>query len=192
MMEDASDYGDEDYNPETLRTNRFTLKLSGLSNLKFDVEGHSVTDGQPWKGLTFIECKTGECFLNIESGRKKSNKVSNWFKNAIGGGSAIACDNYDTLPGKLNFAIRGTMKFNHGGNTYVGKDFVIAQGNNARGRNNWWIGGKNLATVANQPGILAAAAQTFNYGPGNIMPAKVTFMAAIGCVSNMQMGVIKL
>ena len=134
-----------------------------------------------------VHSSQAECEMTVRAGRKGSSDVANWFKDKIGHGSATACSSIDSLPGKLNFAFVGKMEFDFGGNTLKGKDLVIAQGNN--GRNNWWIGGPNMVQIAVQPGIAAAAAQTFHYKV--FIPAKVTFFASFGCISNMQMGVIK-
>ena len=86
--------------------------------MKFDVEDHSITSGQPWEGVTDIKCSQAECEMTVRAGRKGSSDVANWFKDAIGQGSAIACSSIDSLPGKLNFAFVGNMEFDFGSNRY--------------------------------------------------------------------------
>ena len=176
----------------TIRTNRFELKMAGLSNLKFELQtdkSYCITEGQPWEGISKIECSSDGCTLFVEAGRKKSKQVADWFIKTIESGSAIGCDSYDTLPDELNFAFIGTMSFDHRGNTYTGKDIVIAQGSRVWSRNNWWIGGPNMSTFAIVgPGITGIAGQNFT---GKLkIPAKVTFTTSIGEAYTVKVGVI--
>lgn len=173
----------------TIRTNEFTLEMSGLSNLKFDIQSHFITDGQPWEGISKIQCSDTGCTMYVEAGRKGSSETADWFKSAINPGSAIGCDTYDTLPEELNFAFKGTMTFDHGGKTYTGKDIVIAQGSTIV-RNNWWIGGPHMSVLTNIPNVLAAAAQTVK--TSGLLPAKATFTTSLGDVSSMQLGIIEI
>ena len=179
----------------TIPTNEFTLVMPGLSKLNFEIHSYSITSGQPWKGIFKIECNDEGCTMFVEAGRKGSEETARWFKEAIAvsssqPGSAIGTDSFDALPDKLNFAFKGTMSFHHQEKTYTGNDIVIAQGHNARSRNNWWIGGPNMSIIAAVPGFMAGIAQNFKPKPGIIPVAKVTFMTSIGNVSSMQVGVI--
>ncbi len=175
----------------TIRDNEFSFLMTGLSNFKFEIQDYCITDGQPWEGIDKIECGDTQCTINVRAGRKGSDKVSNWFKDKIKGGSAIGCDTYDSLPGSLNFAFIGKMSFTHGGKKYSGENIVIAQGHNARSRNNWWIGGKEMAEITKIEVVqVAAIAQTFKQD--KILPCKVFFATSIGHVSSMNMGLVGL
>ena len=175
----------------TIRSNEFTLQMSGLSNLKFELTGHSITSGQPWEGISKIECNSSGCTMTVMAGRKDSGATASWFADAIKPGSAIGCTTIDTMPEELNFAFKGNMSFDHGGKTYTGNDIVIAQGSTDSFRNNWWIGGSNMSVIAATPPFASAEAQTFKVKA--IIPiAKVTFAATITDVSTVHVGVIAL
>ena len=174
-----------------MNKNKFTLKMAGMSNMKFQEYGHSVTAGQPWGGVTSTFCKDrGTCRITIESGQKRSKEVASWFIKQVGGGSAIACYTKSNAPDSLNFAINGTLKFDHGGKTYTGDNILIAQGFHLL-RYNWWIGGPGLDVITNIPSInMKGAMQSFQSdGP---LPAKVTFLTPFGCVSHMEMGILEI
>lgn len=174
-----------------IHNNDFHLKMTGLSNFKFKITEHDVTEGQPWEGISGIQCEGDGCTITVRAGRKKSGVTADWFKEMIGNGSAMGCDTYDKLPGGLNFAFRGTMSFDHGGKSYIGKDIVIAQGSNARSRNNWWIGGENISEIIQVPAaLLGVVSQTFDQG--KMLKAKVIFTTSIGDHSTMSMGIIGL
>ncbi len=171
--------------------NDFDLKMVGLSNFNFIVgENYSITDGQPWNGVSTTTNNEGAT-ITVKAGRKKSTEVAEWFEKAIKNGSAIGCQTIDKLPKKLNFACKGTMSFTHGGNSYVGEDIVIAQGSTTGARNNWWIGGPNMATINDFPaGILSIISQ--NFKQGKLLKAKVTFTVFAGDVSSMTMNIISI
>ncbi|WP_445710114.1 hypothetical protein [Flavobacterium sp.] len=170
--------------------NKFELKMVGLSDFNFTVTDYHITDGQPWDGITTSSNKK-EAIITVKAGRKGSEPTAKWFKTAIGNGSAIGCQTIDKLPTELNFAFKGTMSFSHGKDLFVGKDIVLAQGSTAGSRNNWWIGGPNMSTMADLPaGILSIIAQTFSQG--KLLKAKVTFTVAIGDVSSMAMSIISI
>jgi hypothetical protein len=170
--------------------NEFKLTMVGLSNFNFTVTDHYITGGQPWGGVTSSSNNT-EAIITVTAGRKGSKDAAEWFKNAIGAGSAIGCQTIDKLPSKLNFAFKGTMEFSHGGALFVGKDIVIAQGSTAAFRNNWWIGGPNMTTIADLPvGILSIISQMFSQG--KLLKAKVTFTTTLVDVASMSMNMISI
>ena len=175
----------------TIRTNEFTLQMSGLSNLKFEDSDHSITSGQPWHGISKIKCNDSGCTMYVNAGRKNSAAPADWFARAVEPGSAIGCTTTDTMPKKLNFAFKGNMSFDHRGQTFTGEDIVIGQGSTDSFRNNWWIGGQNMSVIASAPPFASSEAQTFNV---NAFPfkAKVTFSATIADVSTVHVGVITL
>ena len=185
-MQIIDDEDDDAYTSATLRTNTFTLKMSGMSNLKFDVHGYSYTSGQPWEGISSITCSSGSCVLTVKAGRHGSTRVANWFKAVVDDGSAIACDSDADWPNELNFGFRGTMSFDYRGNTYVGKEIAIAQGHHTA-RNNWWIGGPKMSSEKVPTQILGGekryANQYFTFGPASGYNL-VSFLAE-ECVSHM-------
>ena len=76
--------------------------------------------------------------MTIRSGRKRSGPVADFYNEVLGSnGRTTACWTSDWRPGQLNFAINGTLTFDHGGHTYTGA-VVIAQGS-SYSRNNWWV-----------------------------------------------------
>lgn len=174
----------------TLRTNEFTFVMPGLSNLNFEIESYFITQGQPWQGISQIECNSEGCTMYVMAGRKSSSETASWFAEAIQPGSAIGCSTIDAMPKELNFAFKGTMSFNFQDKLYTGNDVVIAQGHNTR--NNWWIGGPNMSRFTAMPGIAAAAGQNFKISTKVPQKAKVTFMASFDSVHSMQMGVVAL
>ena len=175
----------------TIRQNDFTLQMSGLSNLKFEISDYCITSGQPWQGISKIECNDSGCTMSVMAGRKDSAATANWFADAIKPGSAIGCMTIDTMPEELNFAFKGNMSFDHGGKTFSGKDIVIAQGHTDDFRNNWWIGGPNMSVTASIPPFASSEAQTFKVS--TILPiAKVTFSAGMFDVSTVHVGVVAL
>lgn len=177
------------------RENEFTFNMVGLSKMSFIVTDHCITAGQAgtWGGITKIVCGDKGCTLTVKAGRKGSSDVAVWFKAAIKPGSAIGCGTFDTLPEKLNFALTGTLSFDHKDRHYVGEKIVLAQGHNARSRNNWWIGGPNMSQITNIPIVhLGAAAQTFHYTNIISIPAKVTFVTFLEQISSMNLGVVDL
>ena len=161
----------------TLRTNKFTLQMSGLSNLKFEESGYSITSGQPWQGISNIGYNDSGCTMYVMAGRKRSTAPANWFTRNVEPGSYIG---RATLPKELNFAFKGNMSFDNHGQTFTGEDIVITQGHDK-----WWIGGPTMELLPSD----SSAAQTFKT---NVSPykAKVTFKAVAS--STVQLGVITL
>lgn len=176
---------------ETPRDNEFTFKMAGISKLAFDMKEHSITEGQPWKGITGYGCNQERCTLTVKAGRKASKEVADWFKKNIGGGSAMGCGSFDKLPQQLNFAFKGTLSFSHQGVVYSGQDVVLAQGHNARSRNNWWVGGANMSQLINWPiPHIGIASQTFTHS--GVVPAKVFFSTMLEQISSVDMGFVGL
>ncbi|AOM39945.1 hypothetical protein [Xenorhabdus hominickii] len=173
-----------------IRDNNFSLKMMGMTNVVFNVTDHYITSGQGWEGVTVSDDSEG-CIFLVRAGRKGSSAPADWFKNKVTGGNAIACDTLAPLPSKLNFAFIGDLSFEHGGNKYSGTDIVIAQGHNARSRNNWWLGGKHMSEITDLPlGIYKLQGQPFKESGGVLPDAIVTFGVKTGCVSNMSMGIL--
>ena len=98
----------------TLRDNDFTLKMTGMSDMTFEIKAHSIKEGQPWGGISQIICVDGECTITVQAGRKGSSDVADWFKSQVGSGSAVGCGTIDMWPSEMNFAFIGTMTYKHG------------------------------------------------------------------------------
>ena len=172
--------------------NDFTFKMLGITDAKFEITSHKITKDQPWSGLSEITCNDKGCKLIIKAGRQKSKEVANWFKDEVRGGAAIGCGSYDVLPGELNFACKGTFSFKHRNQWYSGQDLVLAQGRNARSRNNWWVGGPNMSQLVSLPiPHTAAAAQTFTVDAFPWM-SKVFFSTILEQINDVDMGLIDL
>lgn len=184
---------DDSHTLATPQDNEFTFNMVGISGLRFEISGHSITKGQEgtWGGITGYSCDGQQCTMTVRAGRKASKEVAGWFKSAIGGGSATGCGSFDKLPGELNFAFKGDLSFSHKGRTYSGRDVVLAQGYNARSRNNWWIGGPNMSQLIEWPTPhLGIVSQTFTCD--GIIPAKVFFLTVLEQISSLDMGLVDL
>jgi len=161
----------------TIRDNHVQLSLTGLKIISFDVTDHSISDGQPYEGVT-VE---GNDKLNVRAGRHGSEKVAKWFRDKASTGAVIACDTFDSYPGKLNFAVYGKLTFEFSGKTWTVQNVLLAQGHNARSRNNWWMGGPNMEGGAVKPFIGAiVSSAAVNGWP----TAKAGFIAPPGSVSH--------
>lgn len=124
-------------------TNIFIFKISDIKEMKFVYKDHSITDGKfKPEGISLEKTKDKYIFrLSIKADRHGSEKVAKWFKNEIKDKPAGACDSHDKLPEKLNFAVKGDLILTHFSGEEVNlSNLIIAQGHNARLRNNWWIG----------------------------------------------------
>jgi hypothetical protein len=180
------------YEPHKIPRNDFRLNMTGLSDFTFDVKEHSVNG--PWEGVTCKSDRTGAT-ITAHVERDGSAVTAEWFKQAIGEGSAIGCQTIDKLPGNLNFAFKGTMSFTHGGSHYEGRDIVIGQGHTGFSRNNWWIGGPNMTTSVDLPvGVLSVLSQSFGVGTGTrfLPTAKVIFTVVAFDVSSMTMTMLAI
>lgn len=119
---------------------------TSTTNFRFD-GGYSITDGQPWSGLSVNTWAAAagtdgisQADVNAKAGRHKTNGPANWYhdraKNQIAAGAFG-----ETKPSSLNFAFSGWLDVvNNNGekNSYL---IVIGQGSNSAG-NNWWFGGQ--------------------------------------------------
>jgi len=171
----------------TERDNYVRLCLTGIKIVSFEEEDHCVSSGQPYDGVSVSSDDT----IEIKAGRHGTSEVAAWFKNQSSGGVVIGCDTDDQYPSKLNFAVFGTLTFEFNGKTHVVKKMLLAQGHNARDRNNWWTGGPQMQGGTMNPWIGAAIATAYNKN-GNIPFAKVAFMADVSDTSKFNLGVIGL
>jgi len=154
--------------------NDVRLILTGIKLVSFEVDDYCISSGQPYSGVSV----TSDDTIQIKAGRHGTSGVAEWFKNNSSGGVVIACDSDDKYPSKLNFAVFGTLTFQLTGKTYVVKKMLLAQGHNARDRNNWWTGGPEMQGGSVDPFIGAAIATTHDKS-GNIPLGKIAFTADI-------------
>lgn len=110
--------------------------------VRFDLDSHSITDGQPWGG---VSC-SGRT-ITVRAGRHGSQSVARWFNGQFSGAAALrqaGAGAWGTLatndfhPEDLNFAIRGTLSLGLASGTVVLPNFVLGQGHWGS-ENNWWI-----------------------------------------------------
>lgn len=115
-----------------------------------DDSSYAIKNKDDFGGVTFKNDSPNSWLLTVEANRHGDGDVATWFKKQVGTGNAIATDNYDDMPGDLSFAIKGEMELTstilNKEVSWVCEELVIAQGHNARSRNNWWIGCKNMLT----------------------------------------------
>ncbi|MCQ2195364.1 MAG: hypothetical protein MJZ28_10500 [Paludibacteraceae bacterium] len=114
------------------------------------------------------------CTITIDAGRKGSEEVAKSFANEVRQYQTIATDNHDSdrMPDKLNFYVKGKMtiknieddekedgeddkkkdknddkkKDKRTDKPFVA-DVILAQGHNAKGRNNWWFASENMVAL---------------------------------------------
>lgn len=159
----------------TERDNYVQLVLAGINIKSFEVKEHSITDNQPYSGVSVSSSDT----LNIKAGRHASDKVAIWFKEKLASGVVVGCDKSDTYPKELNFALYGTLTFESAGKIHTINDILLAQGHGDR--NNWWLGGPKMEGGSVKPLIGAAVATAYI---DRLAISKVAFFAPIGCVSH--------
>lgn len=119
----------------TSHDNDVVFQTPADTSYSFRETDHCITSEQPWNGIT-VKSEEGKLTLTIKAGRSGSDEVAEYFKNATNSGFIVKTDSADSMPDKLNFAVKGVLINNNGKELGV----VIAQGHNARGRNNWWVG----------------------------------------------------
>jgi len=173
-----------------MKNNDVVFENPGISGMKFEVKNHDAGKSG-FKGVTNIVCKNGKCTITVKADRKGQTSVANSFKNdaITAQGGVIACDSDALLPSKLNFWIKGTLSFDLGGKTYTGEDVVLAQGSNARLRNNWWIGGPTVKVITRiKPSITSIANQTYKV-KNSLLPAVGVYTISIGSINTIGLGV---
>ena len=129
-----------------MQQNDLKIKLFKVKDLEFILTAFSIGDEKhiDLKSVKFIREGDEVWDMCIKADREGDGNVANWFKEHVSPGRTIACDSYDEWPEKLNFAIMGNLEITllDEKNTKIQiRNVVIAQGHNARLRNNWWLGG---------------------------------------------------
>ena len=117
--------------------------FDGVSSVQFKETSHSITDGQPYGGVSSV----GEG-LDVMAGRHESSEVADDFNAGITGENALGLyTSSDSLPEELNFEVVGTLSLEFDATT--GESWTIdcheirlAQGHYFD-MNNWWLAGTN-------------------------------------------------
>jgi hypothetical protein len=124
-----------------LQDNHFDFNLNGLTEVAFQERDHSITNGQPYNGVSCSGTR-----LTVQAGRHNSVGVADWFKTNTSGGGGIALTYSDTAPDDLNFAVRGTLTLKIAGIYYTAQNFILGQGHSGTS-NNWWIGSATMSAI---------------------------------------------
>lgn len=128
-------------------TNDVNFNISGVQYFSFTESGHSITSGQPYGGASgSVKDGLKSAKIVVTAGRKSSSDVASWFKSEVGDGKAVAARSLNPLPGKLNFAVAGTLVIRIGDQNTVCDNVIVAQGH-AGSYNDWWIGGPYMKTA---------------------------------------------
>lgn len=129
------------------RTNDAKIYVDLLESLAYTETSHSVTEGQPYDGVTTKIGKPSVYgVLTVKAGRKTSKTVAEWFRKQVANGSAVGFYDKNLLPKELNFAVAGTLSVKADGHSAVCDNVVFAQGKHGA-FNDWWVGGPNLSNT---------------------------------------------
>ena len=114
--------------------------------VQFDETSHSITDGQPYDGVSTVHDHT----LDVRAGRQGSSEVADYFNAGITGENALGLSTTsDThLPSELNFAVFGNLSVTIDDTTRECQEIRLAQGHKFAA-NNWWIAGTKCGFVDN-------------------------------------------
>jgi len=107
-----------------------------VQSVQFDETSHSITQGQPYEGVSTLGY-----YLDVRAGRHESEFVAQDFNAGLTPDNAWGLDIWsDTLPSELNFAVFGNLSVTINDVTRVCPEMRIAQGHKPA-ENNWWIAG---------------------------------------------------
>lgn len=148
----------------TKRSNEVKFYIDEDFTMEFTQEGEIViTKDQPHDDSATSKWEFDEkegknlCTITINAGRKGSSEVAESFAREVEKYQAIATDNYQAggMPDSLNFYVKGKMTITKKESDDKGgilstkqyyADVILAQGHNARDRNNWWFASKSMVT----------------------------------------------
>lgn len=170
-----------------MKNNEVVFEMPGISIMNFELKDYDAGTSH-FEGVS-LRAEKGKYTIIVAADRHGQSEVAKSFKERAitTQGGVIACDSDDMYPDKLNFWIKGTLSFDVGGKYYIGKDVVLAQGYNARLRNNWWIGGPRVKVITRiKPSITSVAHQTYSSG---LLPAIVIYTISIGSINTIGLGV---
>ena len=125
--------------------------------VQFDEASHSITDGQPYDGVSTVHDHT----LDVRAGRHGSSEVADYFNAGITGENALGLSTTsDThLPSELNFAVFGNLSVTIDDTTRECQEIRLAQGH-MFAANNWWIAGTKCGFVDNPPQLRCPCGHT--------------------------------
>lgn len=169
--------------------NEVNFAIAGVTEFSFVQTDFSITDGQPYSGVTSSVTQSGaEAQIVVKAGRKGSSEVATWFKNKVGSGQTIVCDTTGTFPDALNFAVEGTMTITTDKGTYTCDNVIIAQGNFAT-VNNWWMGSPDWQGVHISLGGFTVQKVDFS---GHSLASIAVFAPQTPCVNNFSIALLNL
>jgi hypothetical protein len=174
----------------SIHANEVFFAMPGLQGFTFTETAHSVTTGQPYKGVTSKVDKAGQGVIVVNAGRSGSKEVATWFMENVASGQTLACDSKGSAPDKLNFAVRGTLTLQLVGQAspIVCEDVLIGQGHFGV-NNNWWMGGPNMSGT--HVSISGATVQRCTQ-KGNLLGVEVVFSPQTPCVNHFSIGTVKM
>mgnify|MGYP000096947955 CR=1 FL=1 len=122
------------------------VDFDGVDTLSFDLDHYSISDGQPFDGVS-VSGNT----LDIRAGRHGSSGPAADFGAGITQVNAMglktAWPHLTLLPNDLNFVVFGNLTFTFSsGETATCDGIRLGQGHHGFD-NNWWIGDKQCLTI---------------------------------------------
>jgi hypothetical protein len=135
--------------------NKVTIKCASIISITYIDNSLVITGGQPSSPPPTISQSGDTWSITMKCGRKGSGTVGSQFTSKSGGvGHVISPYSWsDKSPSKLNFYFGVMVCFNIQNETFY-TNLYLGQGH-VSSRNNWWIGGKNIAVLYNSVGIVA-------------------------------------
>jgi hypothetical protein len=135
-------------------SNEVKVKCSTITSVVYIDKSLVITSGQPSAPPPSISHSGDTWTITMECGRKGSGKVASQFTSTSGGvGKVISPTSMsDKSPDDLNFFFGVTVCFNVNNENFY-TDIYLGQGHRSL-RNNWWIGGENVAAQYNSMGII--------------------------------------
>ena len=109
-----------------------------VQSVQFDETSHSITQGQPYEGVSTLGY-----YLDVRAGRHESEEVAHDFNAGLTPDNAWGLNTFGLhtpLPSELNFAVFGNLSVTINDVTRVCPEMRIAQGHKPA-QNNWWIAG---------------------------------------------------
>lgn len=143
----------------------YFTSYTNINYVNFMLTNHCITRGQPYentvklaeyreklKDLNNLNVIVKTYGINIRAGRHKSKYVVHCLKNTMHTNDLSNFFTFGNNPGKLNFAITGTLNIN---SKYF-DNITLAQGSSFIS-NNWWFGGKECNHYLNTNSVNCTA-----------------------------------
>ena len=140
----------------TSRSNEFILQVNQgpgslrVVGLDYTQTEYSITNKQPWNGITVVDQPGAQLMVTINAGRHASSGPAGYFVAETGGIMMPTATNTDSQPTNLNFASCGTLTATFSDGSSSSDAFCIGQGHTenptayvevGEAGNNWWVGG---------------------------------------------------